>query len=86
MNKSISVHPIKVKWNNMISQACTSSNGVKQGGCLLLTLFSTYLYKLLDILNKSNIGCCYGSFYMEVFYHAHDIPLLSPFKQFCQKC
>ena len=79
MNKYISVQQIKVKWNNMISQAYTS-NGVKQEGCLLLTMFGTYLYKLSDILKQSNIGCCYGNYYMEVFYHA----LLWPFKQFCK--
>ena len=50
---------IQVKWNNMISQTCTISNGVKQEGCMSSTLFSIYLDKLIGILRTSNVGCRY---------------------------
>ena len=48
---------IHVKWNNMIYQTGTISNGVKQGGCMSPTLFSIYCGNLLCILRKSNVGC-----------------------------
>ena len=69
---------IQVKWNNMISPTCTISNGVKQGGCMSLTLFSIYLDKLLGILRASNVGCRYGNHYMGAFCYADDISLLLP--------
>ena len=56
---------IQVKRNSMISQTCTISNGVKQGRCMSLTLFSTYLDKLLCILRTSKVGGRYGNHYME---------------------
>ena len=68
---------IQVKWNNIIFQTCTISNGVKQGGCMSTTLFSIYLDKLLGILQKSNVGCRYGNLYMGAFCYADDISLLS---------
>ena len=69
---------IQVKWNNMRTQTCTISNGVKQGGCMSPTLFSIYLDKLLNILRKSNVGCRYRNYYMGEFCHADDISLLLP--------
>ena len=35
---------IHVRWNNSLSNVCGISNGVKQGGCPLPTLFSLYKY------------------------------------------
>ncbi len=69
---------IQVKWNSMLSEKCSITNGVKQGGCLSPTLFSVYLDKLIDILRQSNIGCRYGSHYMGVYCYADDLSLLSP--------
>ena len=69
---------IQVEWNNMISQTCTISNGVKEEGCMSPTLFSIYLDKLLGILRTSNVGCRYGNHYIRAFCYADDISLLSP--------
>ena len=69
---------IQVKWNNMISQTCTISNGVKQGGCISPTLFRIYLDKLLRILRTSNVGYRYGNQYMGAFCYVDDISLLLP--------
>ena len=57
---------IQIKWNNAISKKGNIKNGVKQGGCLSLSLFSVYLNKLIEILRTSNDGCRYGSQYMGV--------------------
>ena len=41
---------IQVKWNDVLLNQYSSSNGVKQGGCLSPTLFSIYLNDLIDVL------------------------------------
>ena len=66
---------IQVKWNDVLSNQYSISNGVKQGGCLPPTLFSIYL---IDELHSSNIGCRYGNHYMGVYCYADDIGILSP--------
>ena len=45
---------IQVKWNDMLSNQYSISNGVKQGGCLSSTLFTIYLNDLIDVLRSSN--------------------------------
>ena len=69
---------IQVKWNNAISKQSNIMNGVKQDGCLSPSLFSVYLNKLIEILKTSNVGCRYGSQYMDVYCYANDLSLLSP--------
>ena len=51
---------IQVKWNTLLSSKCTTSNGVKQGGCLFPSLFSVYMNKLIVKLRNSNIGHQYS--------------------------
>ena len=68
----------QVKWNNAISKQSNIKNGVKQGGCLSLSLFSVYPNKLIGILRISNIGCRYGSQYLGVYCYTDDLSLLSP--------
>ena len=69
---------IQIKWNNLLSDKCKISNGVKQGGCLSPSLFSIYLNSLILNLRNSNIGCKYRSEYMGVFGYADDLSLLCP--------
>ena len=69
---------IQIKWNNLLSDKCKISNGVKQGGCLSPSLFSIYLYNFILNLRNSNIGCKYGSEHMGVFGYADDLSLLCP--------
>ena len=38
---------IQIKWNDLLSDKCKISNGVKQGGCLSPSLFSIYLNNLI---------------------------------------
>ena len=62
----------------MLFSQCSISNGVKQGGCLSPTLFSIYVYYLIDVLRFSNIGCRYGNYYnMGVYCYADDLNHLS---------
>ena len=69
---------IQVKWNDVLSNQYSISNGVKQGGCLSPTLFSIYLNDLIDVLRSSNMCCIYGNHYIGVYCYADDIGLLSP--------
>ena len=69
---------IQVRWNTTLSNVCGISNRVKQGGCLLPTLFSLYIINLINILRQNNIGCRYGPHYMGVYGYADDISLLCP--------
>ena len=69
---------IQVKLNDLLSEKCKISNGVKQGGCLCPSLFSIYLNNLILNLRNSNIGCKYGFEYMGVFGYVDDLSLLCP--------
>ena len=46
---------IQIKWNDLLSDKCKISNGVKQGGCLSPSLFCIYLNSLILNLRNSNI-------------------------------
>ena len=50
---------IQVKWNDMLSNQYSISNGIKQDGCLSATLFSIYLNDLIDVLepDSGTSGC-----------------------------
>ena len=69
---------IQIKWNNLLSDKCKISNGVRQGGCLSHSLLSIYLNNLILNLRNSNIGCKYGSEYMGVFGYDDGLSLLCP--------
>ena len=43
--------------NQLMSQTCAISNGVKQGGVLSPILYSLYVVNLIIILRDSEIGC-----------------------------
>ena len=69
---------IQVKWNSIVSSNYYISNRVKQGGCILPTLFSVYLNGLIEKPKKNTIVCRYGSKFMRVFCYADDLSLLCP--------
>ena len=69
---------IMIRWNQLISQTCAISNGVKQGGVLSPILYSVYVDNLIKILRDSKIGCMYNNEYMGIFTYADDISLLCP--------
>ena len=47
---------IQVKWNCMLPNQYSSTNGVKKGGCLTSTLFSIYVNDVIDVLGSANIN------------------------------
>ena len=60
---------ILIRWNQLISQTCAISNGVKQGGEFLFPiLYSVYVDNLIRLLRDSKIGCMYNNEYMGIFY------------------
>ena len=67
-----------VKWGNCISDYCTVSNGVKQGGVLSPILFTVYFDELFEKLKLCGTGCFVGNKYMGSFGYADDCVLLSP--------
>ena len=69
---------IMIRWNQLMSQTCVISNGVKQGGVLSPILYSVYVNNLIKILRDSKIGCMYNNEYMGIFTYADDISLLCP--------
>ena len=77
---------IQVRWNNTLSNVCEISNRVKQGGCLLPTLFSLYINDLINILRQINIDCRYGPHYMGIYGYADDVSLLCPTVSGIKQC
>ena len=67
-----------VKWGKFISEYCTVSNGVKQGGVLSPLLFLVYIDELFQRLKSSGYGCYVGNVYMGAIGYADDCLLLSP--------
>ena len=53
-------------------------NGVKQGGCPSLMLFTLHLDGLIQKLKHSGIGCHIGRTYCGVFGYADDLAIVSP--------
>ena len=62
----------------MLSEPCRISHGVKQGGVLCPTLWSVYVYDLIKILRKCNIGLSYNNEYIGIFTYADDISIICP--------
>ena len=69
---------ILIRWNQLMSQTCAISNGVKHGGVLSPILYSVSVDNLIRILRDSKIGCMYNNEYMGIFTYADGISLLCP--------
>ena len=65
-----------VRWNGSLSSKFDVTNGVKQGGVLLLLLFSVYLNDLLCQLRDQNIGFHVNSRFVGAVIYADDTTLL----------
>ena len=62
---------IMIRWNQLMSQTCTISNGVKQRGVLSPILYSVYVDNLIRILRDSKLDVC-------IVMNIYDISLLCP--------
>ena len=50
---------IMIRWNQVMSQTCAISNGVKQGGVLSAIIYS--VVNLIRILSDRKTGCMYNN-------------------------
>ena len=69
---------MRIRWNNVVTDYITISNGVKQGGVLSPILFSLYLNQLISRLRHIGMGCHMKGLFTGVFIYADDITLLEP--------
>lgn len=67
-----------VKWNNVLSDGFTVTNGVRQGGILSPYLFCVFMDDLSLALNDVPTGCFLGEQRVNHLMYADDIVLLSP--------
>ena len=68
----------QLKWNNILSDKFSVTNGVGQWGVLSPLFFSIYIDDLLEKLKQNGIGCHIGHHFAGVYGYADDIILLCP--------
>jgi len=66
-----------VRWNSVLSEPFTVSQGVRQGGVLSPFLFNIYIDDLITLLESNGLGCHVAREYIGVIMYADDILLLS---------
>ena len=69
---------MRVRWNKLLSDSFSVSNGVRKGGVHSPILFSVYLDGLLQKLADSGVGCHWGHLFAGAVCYADDIVLLAP--------
>jgi len=69
---------VRVRWGLEMSNICSVSNGVKQGGVMSPILFIIYLDELLNRLKESGFGCHIGNTFCGAFGYADDVTLIAP--------
>jgi len=69
---------IRVRWASHITELCTVTNGVKQGGVISPIMFTIYIDELLCRLKKSRVGCHIGHTFCGALGYADDVVLLAP--------
>ena len=67
-----------VRWNNVVSETFSITNGVKQGAVLSPILFCIYIDSLFSKLRRNRTGCWLNDMYAGIMGYADDIWLLSP--------
>ena len=67
-----------IRWNNILSDPFTVSNGARQGSILSPTLFSIYLDSLSAKLSASGVGCTFNSKCFSHLVYADHTVLLAP--------
>lgn len=67
-----------VKWDGVLSEKFSATNGVKQGGVLSPVLFAIYMDELLYRLKTSGVGCRIGHVFLGALAYADDLQILAP--------
>ena len=67
-----------IKWDSVLSEKFSVTNGIKQGGFLSPKLLNIYVNTLSGSLNEKYIGCCLNGTVMDHLYYADDLVLVSP--------
>ena len=66
---------LSVRWNSQRSYSFSVSNGVRQGGAVLFTI---YIDKLLLELRQQGVGCYWSSHFAGAYAYADDLAILAP--------
>ena len=74
-----------IKWDSILSEKFSVSNGIKQGGILSPKLFNIYVNTLSMSWNEKYIGCCLNGNVVNHFYYADDLVLLHGEYRFPEK-
>ena len=69
---------IRIQWGSTVTDLCTISNGVKQGGVLSPILFTIYVDELLTRLRDGHLGHHIGSLFSRALEYAADVVILAP--------
>lgn len=67
-----------VRWRSSFSNFFKINCGVRQGGVLSAYFFAMYIDDIITIVQRSKIGCCIGTLFVNIFLYADDIVLLAP--------
>ena len=66
-----------IKWDGVLSEKFSVSNGIKQGAIVSSKLFNIYVSTLSMSLNEKYIGCCLNGNVVNHLYYADDLVLFS---------
>ena len=69
---------VRVRWGGTTSSPFTVRNGVKQGGILSPVLFTLYMDRLLEALQRCRDGCYMGRKFTGAVAYADDVAILAP--------
>ena len=67
-----------IKWDSVLSEKFSVTNGIKQGGIVSPKLFNICVNTLSVSLNEKYIGCCLNGKVVNHLYYADDLVLVSP--------
>ena len=65
-----------IKWDSVLSDTFSVTNGIKQGGILSPKLFNIYVNTLSVSLNEKYIGCCLNGKVVNHLCYADDLVII----------
>ena len=67
-----------VRWNGILSQGFTVTNGIRQGGVLSPYLYNAFVDELSERLTKLGVGCLIDGKIINHLFYADDSVLVAP--------